>query len=230
MHAPRMSPEQAERIRRWHDNAYAASKARQQQVFDYLGRTIEVPPQVQPIVGMSHLLGEAVLAEVRPEDRVLDMGTGSGVNAVLAASQSRDVLAVDVNPVAVETARRNAERNGVGDRIEVRRSDVFSAVDGRFDLIVFDPPFRWFAPRDAVEAATTDADYRAMTEFFREADEHLTDRGRMLIFFGTSGDLAYLRELAAGFGSEVVAEQSLANDGWQVDYFTFRLTPSTRSR
>ncbi|MGH7722919.1 MAG: ABC transporter permease, partial [Candidatus Dormibacteria bacterium] len=68
------------------------------QTFDYLGRTIVVPPEVQPITGMSHLLGEAVLAEVRAGDRVLDMGTGSGVNAILAASTATSVLAVDISP------------------------------------------------------------------------------------------------------------------------------------
>jgi hypothetical protein len=37
---------------------------------------------------------------------------------------------------------------------------VFEAVDGRFDLVIFDPPFRWFAPRDPLEAASTDENYR----------------------------------------------------------------------
>ncbi|WP_220449879.1 hypothetical protein [Nonomuraea longispora] len=44
----------------------------------------------------------------------------------------------------------------MADRVEIRHSDVFSDVDGLFDLIVFDPPFRWFAARDLFEAATTD--------------------------------------------------------------------------
>jgi release factor glutamine methyltransferase len=114
----------------------------------------------------------------------------------------------------------------VVDRIEVRHSDVFSNVDGAFDLIIFDPPFRGYAPRDLLEAAITDDNYRALTTFFRQARQRLTDRGRMLIFFGGSGDLAYLQELIdeEGFQREVLAQHSLVRDGWQVGYFTFRLT------
>ncbi|WP_206641229.1 methyltransferase [Nonomuraea polychroma] len=225
---PMVTPEHAELIRRWHERAYEAAKseAASEQTFTYLGRTLVVPPEVQPITGMSHLLGEAVLAEARADDRVLDMGTGCGVNAILAASTATRVLAVDINPVAVEAARRNAEVNGVADRVEVRQSDVFADVDGEFDLIVFDPPFRWFAPRDLLETATADPGYRAMTTFFQQARRHLTPTGRMLIFFGSSGDLPYLRHLIdqQGFATEVVAQQELARDGWSVGYFTFRLT------
>jgi release factor glutamine methyltransferase len=95
------------------------------------------------------------------------------------------------------------------------------------DLIVFDPPFRWFAPRDLLETATADENYQAMTTFFRNARQHLSDRGRMLIFFGTSGDLACLEQLIEeeGFQSEVLVSQDLTKDGWRIDYFTFRLTP-----
>ncbi|GAA5040211.1 release factor glutamine methyltransferase [Thermocatellispora tengchongensis] len=227
-HVPMVAPEHAERIRQWHERAYQAAKAGavSEQTFSYLGLTLVVPPQVQPITGMSHLLGNAVLAEVRAGDRVLDMGTGSGVNAILAASVAERVLAVDINPVAVEAARGNARRNGVADRVEVRQSDVFANVEGRFDLIVFDPPFRWFAPRDLLEAATTDENYRAMTTFFRQARRHLSPGGRMLVFFGDSGDLPYLRHLidAEGFRAEVLAQRALVRDGWTVTYFTFRLT------
>lgn len=229
-YVPTVSEEYVERIRRWHENAYRVAKAEadsgEGQTFDYLGRTIMVPQQVQPIMGMSHLLGEAVLEEVREGDRVLDMGTGSSVNAILAASKAAEAFAVDINPVALEAARDNAARNGVTDRITVRHSDVFSNVEGEFDLIVFDPPFRWFAPRDLLEAATTDENYRAMTTFFREARRYLASDGRMLIFFGSSGDLTYLQRLIAEerFTAEVVAEQALVRDGWQVEYYTYRLT------
>ncbi|SHE95787.1 methyltransferase [Streptoalloteichus hindustanus] len=226
-YTPRLPAAEIERVRRWHEDAYRFRKALGEQTTDYLGLTLVVPPEVQPITPVSFLLGEAVLAEVREEDRVLDMGTGSGVNAILAARTAAEVVAVDINPHALEAARRNAERNGVAERVEVRHSDVFAAVDGRFDLIVFDPPFRWFAPRDLAERATTDENYRAMTEFFRQARRRLTDRGRMLVFFGSTGDLAYLTRLAdeEGFGREVVARLDATRDDWPVEYLTFRLTP-----
>ena len=230
---PTVSAEHAERIRGWHLNAYQAMKAEGEggQTFEYLGRTLTVPPEVMPITGMSYLLGEAVLAEARENDRVLDMGTGSGVNAILAAGTARRVLAVDINPVAVAAARANAEANGVADRVEARQSDVFSAVEGEFDLIVFDPPYRWFAPRDLLEAASTDENYRAMTAFFREARRHLTPEGRMLIAFGTSGDLGYLRGLIEEqrLRTEVVAQRDLVRDGQRVDYYVFRLSAPAHS-
>src|SRR5215467_12614082 len=125
-YVPALSTADIERIRQWHERAYAAIATRDKQTFRYLGLTLVVPPGVQPITPTSHLLGEAVLAEAHAGDRVLDMGTGCGVNAILAASRGAKVVAVDVNPRAITAARENAARNGVAERIEVRYSDVFS--------------------------------------------------------------------------------------------------------
>lgn len=229
-----LPPEHVERIRRWHEEGLRAARAEagsDGRTFDYLGPTLYVPPQVQPIHAVSHLLGEAVLAEVCPGDRVLDMGTGCGVNGILAARAGADMLALDVNPEAVRTARDNARRNGIADRLEVRLSDAFDAVDpasdGPFDVVVFDPPFRWFQPRDLLEVAKADPGYRALTRFMREVRPHLSGRGRLLVFFGSSGDLSYLQRLVAeeGFGTEVLARKMLVKDGWRAEYITYRLTP-----
>ncbi|MDA8354796.1 MAG: methyltransferase [Actinomycetota bacterium] len=223
---PTLPPDEVERIRAWHERAYAASCSREEEVIDYLGLSLIVPPSVQPITPTSHLLGRAVLDEAKKGERVLDMGTGCGVNAILAATKGASVVAVDVNPEAVRTARANAERNGVADRIDVRASDVFSEVPESFDMMVFDPPFRWFRPRDLAEAATTDENYRAMTQFFAEARSHLEQGGRMLIFFGTSGDIGYLKRLmeTRGFSWSEVARLEGERDGVEVAYWTFRVT------
>lgn len=225
---PRVSAEEAERMRRWHDEHYAYLRgvAPEGQVFEHLGISLLVPPHVQVIESTSDLLGRVVLDEVRPDDRVLDMGTGSGVNAILAATVSADVTAVDVNPVAVEAALANVARNDVADRVRVGLSDVFSDVDGTFDLVVFDPPFRWLKPRDWAEASITDENYRALTEFFAQVSDHLADDGRVLVFFGTTADIAYLEHLvdSNGFAREVAASRGLVKDGVDVEYRTYRLT------
>lgn len=224
-----LSDEQSAKLRRWQDNVYDEMRTRSEETVHYLGLTLTIPPSVQPIAGMSDLFGDAILKEVRESDRVLDMGTGCGVNAILAASKSSDVVAVDVNPAAIESAKRNAETNEVGSRVHVLQSDVFQNVSGTFDLMIFDPPFRWFAPRDMFEVSTTDEGYRALQTFFREVPSRLNPGGRILLFFASSGDLGFLKKLIAdsGFRSEVLARRGLRKEGLDVEYFSFRLTQTT---
>jgi release factor glutamine methyltransferase len=134
--------------------------------------------------------------------------------------------------VAVRAKRDNACRNGSPTGSEVRLGDVFGAVDPAaddlFDIVLFDPTFSWFQPRDLLEMATADPDYRVLTRFMDEARLHLSDCGRLLVFFGSSGDLGYLQRLIVeeGFGTEVLARKTLVEDGWQVEYVTYRLTPA----
>jgi release factor glutamine methyltransferase len=220
-----MSAERIALLRRWHERACGELSGAGEQRLSYLGLDLVVPPGVFAPTPTSDLLGRAVLDEVRPGDRVLDMGAGSGVNAILAATVARDVVGVDVNPAAVEAARANSVRNGVCATFEV--SDVFSTVEGTFDLVVIDPPFRWFAPRDMLEAAMADENYAATGRFFAGIASRLRPGGRVLLFFGTSGDQQHVLGLATGAGlrDEVVASRELTRDGITVTYTTFRLTP-----
>lgn len=220
-----MSEERVAKLREWHERAIAEGRRDETLTLTYLRWIFVVPPEVyapQPLG-----LAEIVLAEASKDDRVLDMGTGSGVNAIAAATCGSDVLAVDVNPVAVSTARHNAELNGVASRIEVRESDVFEAVSGRFDLIVFDPPYRWFRPRDLWERGTADEDYVALRTFFAEVGHHLTSKGRIVLSFGTTGDLDYLHELVerADLHAEGLRRVDSERDGLEVAYLVYRLTP-----
>ena len=189
----------------------------------HLGLELRVPEDVFPPAGDGSF-HRLIRDEVRPSDRVLDMGTGSGIGALLAASRSSDVVAVDINPKAVAAAAANAVRNGVADRIRFLESDVFAAVDGRFDVI--DPPFRWFKARDLLELGTADENYRALTTFMTNAVSYLRPGGRILLHFGTSGDIDYLYQLidAAAFKKEVLATEELTRERLSVTYYVFRLT------
>jgi methylase of polypeptide subunit release factors len=73
--------------------------------------------------------------------RALDLGTGCGIQALLAAKHADRVVATDVNPRALAFAAFNAGLNGI-DSIEFRPGDGFAPVeDERFDLIVANPPY-----------------------------------------------------------------------------------------
>jgi release factor glutamine methyltransferase len=220
----RFSPERTAALREWHERAYRELAEAGERRLAYLGLDLVVPAGVFAPTPTSDLLGRALIDEVRPGDRVLDMGTGSGVNAILAARAGADAVGVDVNPAAVEAARANAERNGVTARFAV--SDVFSAVEGDHDLVVIDPPFRWFAPRDLTEAAIADEGYAALRRFFAGVPDRLRPGGRVLLFFGTSGDQDHVLGLAAeaGFTVRVVAMRELARGSATITYSTFRLT------
>jgi methylase of polypeptide subunit release factors len=84
------------------------------------------------------------LAELTPRRAAraaLDVGTGSGVQALLAAAHCERAVGTDVNPRAVDFARFNARLNGVANA-EFRAGDLFEPVaDERFDLIVCNPPY-----------------------------------------------------------------------------------------
>lgn len=73
--------------------------------------------------------------------RALDIGTGCGVQALLAARHAERVVATDVNPRALEYTALGAALNGF-DHVETREGSFFDPVgDERFDLIVSNPPY-----------------------------------------------------------------------------------------
>jgi release factor glutamine methyltransferase len=132
----------------------------------------------------SYLLARHVRRLVRGE--VLDMGTGSGVQAVEAAAKQEvsRVVAVDVNPAAVEVARRRAESSGVAGKMEFVTSDLFENVKDVFDWIVFNPPYLP-SEGDADEASWVGGETGAETvrRFLRYARRHLRKRGSILMVY-----------------------------------------------
>jgi len=75
---------------------------------------------------------------------VLDLCTGSGAIALALAKEltAARVIATELSPEAAAIARKNAERNGLADRVDVRTGDLFAPVAGeKFDLIVGNPPY-----------------------------------------------------------------------------------------
>jgi release factor glutamine methyltransferase len=107
----------------------------------------EVTPDVLVPRPETETLVDWLLGRVREREaelRVLDLGTGSGAIAVALASElpKAHVTATDLSPAALAVAARNAERNGVADRVAFLAGDGFAPVAGeRFDLVASNPPY-----------------------------------------------------------------------------------------
>jgi release factor glutamine methyltransferase len=79
----------------------------------------------------------------RKPERIVDVGTGSGIIALSLARQFPEtkVLAIDISDDALALARENAARLGLDERVQFRKGDVLENLDERFDLIVANLPY-----------------------------------------------------------------------------------------
>jgi release factor glutamine methyltransferase len=117
---------------------------------EFLGHRIEVGPGVLIPRPETEVLTDGVIQELRQDGRseyfILDIGTGSGCIAIalVKALPNCRAVAIDVSETALGFARRNAELNGVADRISFVQRDVFWFMDetvDRFDAIISNPPY-----------------------------------------------------------------------------------------
>ena len=140
------------------------------------GKRLVVSPEVYKPLENEHACADYC----RPGDRVLDLGCGSGVCTVFTAPKAREVLAVDISPAAVRNTRENCDRFGLSN-VTVRESDMFSTVDGKFDLILANPPYLNVEfEKEENQFATS---VRFMPTMFAQAGDYLTPEGRLLVQF-----------------------------------------------
>jgi HemK-related putative methylase len=144
---------------------------------------------------------------------VLDMGTGTGIGAVLAARYTGRVTAVDINPYAVRCTKINVLLNDLEERVNVRQSDLFEALGGeKFDVVLFNPPFFDGVPRDAEDHAWRGV--KVIERFAACLEQHLNAGGYALVVFSSNSDYPNLRELfyAHNLNVEVIAERDIISE------------------
>ncbi|MFN7939282.1 MAG: methyltransferase [Bryobacteraceae bacterium] len=114
-----------------------------------------------------------------PCERFLDVGTGAGLGAMLAASFAREVWAVDIVERAVRYAEWNCRLNGLGN-VRVVQGDLFAPVAGiRFDRIASNPPFEPSLTGDVVYSCGGVDGEAILERLIRELPEHLAPGGRL---------------------------------------------------
>lgn len=168
---------------------------------------LDVDPEVYAPAEDTFLLLSAV--EIGEGEKALEIGCGSGIISLHMAKAGAVVTAADLDERAVAATRNSARMNG----LEVRtvRSDLFEEVPGRFDLIVFNPPYLrgdvrgqedlcWAGGEDGV---------RLTARFLQEARERLEPGGRVLLLVSDDMDPSALEEALAGWEREPLARKTL---------------------
>jgi release factor glutamine methyltransferase len=182
-------------------------------VREFWGLELEVTPHVLIPRPATELIVEAVL-ELFPNRmaalEVADICTGCGCVAVAIAHErpAARLVAIDISEEAIDVARRNAGRHGVGARVSIRRGDLLHGIDGPFDAIVANPPYVVDGARDALQPEVRDHEPAValfggregldlVTRLVADAPSQLRPGGYLIFEFGLGQDVE-IEELLDG--------------------------------
>jgi len=171
------------------------------------------------------LLLNAAQAEVKPGDRVLEVGTGSGCIAAELVRRCK-IVATDINPHAACCARDRG--------VDVVRGDLFSGIRSTFDLILFNPPYLPTQPDERIDdwlefALDGGTSGRVVIErFAADVDRVLAAGGRILLLISslTGFDEVSVLFVRNGFSVEPVKQQTVEDE----ELYVLRIQRNEKSR
>ncbi len=189
-----------------------------------LGKTYEISKEVfnPKYYYTSKFMAKHI--NVKPDDVVLDMGTGSGVQAITAGQTASKVVAIDINHIAVRFARKNVRANGLENIISVMEGDLFSPLNQQhaFSVILFTPPYLEGTPKTDFEHALFDSDKELIGRFFKEAKDFIKPDGYVQMIYSSIAEpdrvLKISRQL--GWNHRLIAQEKTFTENFLIYTFT----------
>ena len=197
--------------------------------FHYKDLLIELHPEVYEPSEDTFQLLEAI--SVNANDRILEIGTGCGLIALVCAKKGAAVVCTDINPFAVEIAKKNYVKNKVllKGSIEIRQGELFTVIndDEMFDTVIFNPPYLptkleeriggsgWF---DIAVDGGIDG-LNVTKQFINGLHKHLKKNGRAYFVFSSLSDRDKLDNYISesGLSSEIMLSRRYNDE--QIDIY-----------
>lgn len=157
---------------------------------------------------------EGMLVRTKAPILVLDMGTGSGILGIRAAISRnvRHVTFADLNPDAIALARYNVKlnRGKINAACSFVQSDLFSNIEEKFDLIIFNAPYLMHEENDTDMLSKAwdggPSGVEVAIEFLRNAKHHLNNLGRVILVASSHSDIGKLKGAMKDLGYHVERE------------------------
>ena len=183
--------------------------------FTYKGLKIRLSEDVYEPSDDTYLLAESM--EISKDSDVLEIGTGTGIIAMLASKYAKHVTAVDITDEAVSLAKSNAGLNNI-ENMTIKQSDLFSGLGNKmFDMIIFNTPYLPQSEDEKTDSPVNNAwdggpdGRKVIGRFLEDAGKHLKEAG--IIYMVESSLSSYQKSLSflkdSGFDAKVIARKKL---------------------
>jgi len=149
----------------------------------------------------SHLLASVLKSYVTPDTKVLDMGTGSGIQARTCKDLgATSVTAADIDPEVIKTVKD----------LKVIQSDLFSNISEKYDLILFNPPYLPEDPDEAgIDTTAGKTGNEIIIRFIKEAKNYLNKNGKILLLISSLSKPLVIEEESRKLGLKI---EEIANE------------------
>ena len=151
--------------------------------------------------------------EVKEDVRVLEIGTGTGIIALHCAKAGARVTATDISRLAVDNAKRNAMLNDL--ELDVVQTDMSRGLGGKFDVIIFNPPYLCAVGSGALEEAEKlqliggEVGSELSIRFLKEVGELMAEQGRIYLLLSSENKEGVLQYAKRGYEPAQAGQKSL---------------------
>jgi release factor glutamine methyltransferase len=150
----------------------------------------------------SYLILSCINKYIKKNIKFLEIGAGSGIISQNAQKMGAVVLAVDIDEDVVKELKNK--------KINAIQSNLFSNVKGKFDIIVFNPPY---LPEDKYDKqADTSGGQKGdetIINFLRQASDHLNKNGKILLLLSSLTPRTKINKILRNFNQKKIAEEKL---------------------